>query len=70
MNGDHFIQFYPFLVPRVQYKLTGDVRRTPDTFLQCFLENDEGERIQLDFAQDSPYRLEPLGEAASPGNTG
>ena len=23
LNGDHFIQFYPFLILHVQYKLTG-----------------------------------------------
>jgi hypothetical protein len=25
VNGDHFLQFYPFLVLHVQYKLTGQV---------------------------------------------
>jgi hypothetical protein len=33
--------------------------RTLDTFLECFLSSPGGERVQLDFAQDSPYRLEP-----------
>jgi predicted nucleotidyltransferase component of viral defense system len=33
--------------------------RTLDTFLECFLEAPDGERIEMDFAQDSPYRLEP-----------
>lgn len=34
--------------------------RTLNTFLQCFFESAEGERVQIDFAQDSPYRLQPL----------
>lgn len=33
--------------------------RTLDTFLECFLQAPDGERVELDFAQDSPYRLEP-----------
>ena len=27
------------------------------TFLQCFFENETDERVQIDFAQESPYRL-------------
>jgi len=34
--------------------------RTFGTFLQCFFQNYEGERVQIDFAQDSPYRLQPV----------
>ena len=34
--------------------------RTVGSFLQCFFESAEGERVQLDFAQDSPFRLQPL----------
>jgi predicted nucleotidyltransferase component of viral defense system len=33
--------------------------RTLDTFLECFLRSPDGERVQMDFAQDTPYRLEP-----------
>lgn len=33
--------------------------RTLGTFLQCFFQNTTGERVQIDFAQDSPYRLQP-----------
>ena len=33
--------------------------RTPGTFLECFLKSPAGERVELDFAEDSPYRLEP-----------
>lgn len=34
--------------------------RTLGTFLQCFFQNAAGERVQIDFAQDSPYRLQPI----------
>ena len=34
--------------------------RTLGTFLQCFFQNTAGERVQIDFAQDSPYRLQPI----------
>ena len=33
--------------------------RTLDTFLECFVRFPDGERVELDFAQDNPYRLEP-----------
>ncbi len=33
--------------------------RTLDTFLECFFRSNDGERVALDFAQDSPYRLKP-----------
>ncbi|MEW5989326.1 MAG: nucleotidyl transferase AbiEii/AbiGii toxin family protein [Chloroflexota bacterium] len=33
--------------------------RTLDTFLECFLQGITGERVEMDFAQDSPFRLEP-----------
>ena len=29
------------------------------TFLECFVRLPDGERLELDFAQDTPYRLEP-----------
>lgn len=34
--------------------------RTLGTFLECFLVSPGGERLEMDFAQDSPYRLEPV----------
>jgi predicted nucleotidyltransferase component of viral defense system len=34
--------------------------RTLGTFLQCFFQNAQGERVQIDFAQDSPFRLQPI----------
>lgn len=33
--------------------------RTLEHFLECFLANASGERVEMDFALDSPYRLEP-----------
>jgi predicted nucleotidyltransferase component of viral defense system len=33
--------------------------RTLGSFLECFFEGDSGERVKMDFAQDSPYRLQP-----------
>ena len=34
--------------------------RTLGSFLQCFFHNVAGDRVQIDFAQDSPYRLQPI----------
>lgn len=33
--------------------------RTLGTFLECFVQLPNGERVELDFAQDNPYRLGP-----------
>ena len=33
--------------------------RTLGTFLEAFVVSPQGERVEFDFAQDSPYRLEP-----------
>ncbi|MGB2911210.1 MAG: nucleotidyl transferase AbiEii/AbiGii toxin family protein [Anaerolineales bacterium] len=33
--------------------------RSLGSFLECFFEGDSGERFKMDFAQDSPYRLQP-----------
>jgi len=33
--------------------------RTLGTFLEAFITSPDGERVEFDFAQDSPYRLEP-----------
>jgi predicted nucleotidyltransferase component of viral defense system len=33
--------------------------RTLGTFLEAFVTSPNGERVEFDFAQDSPYRLEP-----------
>lgn len=38
---------------------TTSFTRTVGTFLECFIESPDGERVKLDFALDSPYRLEP-----------
>ncbi len=37
-----------------------EVRRQFKTFLEIFLHGPEGEIIKCDFAQDSPYRLQPI----------
>jgi hypothetical protein len=34
--------------------------RTLGTFLECFVRHPDGEGVELDFAQDNPYRLGPL----------
>lgn len=34
--------------------------RTLDTFLECFFRRPDGERVEIDFAQDTPYRLAPV----------
>jgi predicted nucleotidyltransferase component of viral defense system len=51
----------PSMIKEISQKLEASVTftRTLDTFLECFLRSSEGERVQMDFALDSPYRLEP-----------
>lgn len=44
--------------------------RTLGSFLQCFFESAEGERVQIDFAQDSPDRLQPLETDKNIGRAG
>ena len=34
--------------------------RTLGTFLEAFVTSPDGDRVEFDFAQDSPYRLEPV----------
>jgi predicted nucleotidyltransferase component of viral defense system len=52
-------------VPPVMEEIAGRLgleitfTRTLGSFLECFLSSPTGERVELDFAQDSPYRLEP-----------
>ena len=38
--------------------------RTLNSFLECFLQRQGGERVEMDFAQDTPYRLAPVEESA------
>jgi predicted nucleotidyltransferase component of viral defense system len=38
--------------------MTASFTRTTGHFLECFLANPSGERLEMDFALDSPYRLE------------
>ncbi len=52
----------PAILEEIAEELDAQVTftRTLGTFLQCFVQNADGERVQLDFAQDSPYRLQPI----------
>jgi predicted nucleotidyltransferase component of viral defense system len=45
------------MAARLNLKVT--FTRALSTFLECFIESPTGERVEFDFAQDSPYRLEP-----------
>jgi predicted nucleotidyltransferase component of viral defense system len=53
-------------VPAVMQDIAARLRaqvtftRTLGTFLECFVLFPDGERLELDFAQDNPYRLEPI----------
>lgn len=38
--------------------------RTLGTFLECFLRRQDNERVEMDFAQDTPYRLAPVEQNA------
>ena len=38
---------------------TLEFSRTFNTFVECFVTSPDGERVKLDFAQDTPYRLSP-----------
>lgn len=52
----------PAMLEEIAHQLNAQVTftRTLGTFLQCFFQNADGERVQIDFAQDSPYRLGPI----------
>jgi len=54
----------PAVLEGIAQKINAQVTftRTLGTYLQCFFRNADGERVQIDFAQDSPYRLQPLQE--------
>ncbi len=45
----------------VAARLSADLEfsRTFNTFIECFITHPNGERVKLDFAQDTPYRLQP-----------
>jgi predicted nucleotidyltransferase component of viral defense system len=45
------------IVPEIGARI--EIRRQFKTFLEVFLHGQEGEAIKCDFAQDSPYRLQP-----------
>ncbi len=42
-----------------QCAATLEFSRTFNTFLECFITSPTGERVKLDFAYDTPYRLQP-----------
>lgn len=52
----------PAVLEEIAQKINAQVTftRTMGTFLQCFLQNSDGEQVQIDFAQDSPYRIAPV----------
>jgi len=52
----------PAILEEISQQINAQVNftRTLGTFLQCFFQNAAGDRVQIDFAQDSPYRLEPV----------
>lgn len=41
--------------------------RTFNTFIECFITSNEGERVKLDFAQEAPYRLRPTNRDSESG---
>lgn len=49
----------PAIIEEIAIEINAQVSftRQLETFLQCFFENETGERVQIDFAQESPYRL-------------
>lgn len=59
----------PAVLEDIAEKLDASVHFTRQlgSFLACFFENNVGERIQIDFAQDSPYRLNQIEENKSLG---
>ena len=46
------------IADRLELEIT--FTRTLGTFLEAFVASLDGERVEFDFAQDSPYRLEPI----------
>jgi hypothetical protein len=55
----------PGLVPGILEQALAELnvrttfRRIFPSFVECFIEAPHGERVELDFAQDSPFRFEP-----------
>ncbi|OQY35402.1 MAG: hypothetical protein B6I38_01595 [Anaerolineaceae bacterium 4572_5.1] len=49
----------PAIIEKIAREINAQVSFTRQlgTFLQCFFESKTGERVQIDFAQESPYRL-------------
>ncbi len=59
----------PAVMQQIATSLGAEVTftRTISSFLECFVHAPNGERIEFDFAQDSPYRLEPTRYCAELG---
>jgi len=59
----------PAAMQEIAVKLGAQVTftRTLGSFLECFVRLPDGEQLELDFAQDSPYRLEPTRQHAEFG---
>lgn len=57
----HAVQRAPAALQKAASELGVQVTftRTLEHFLECFIVSDQEERLEMDFALDSPYRLEP-----------
>lgn len=63
------VRLAPLELEHIARELDAQVEfsRTFNSFIECFITNRDGERIKLDFAQDTPYRLRPTEFNASFG---
>jgi predicted nucleotidyltransferase component of viral defense system len=55
------VERVPPLLQEIAHALDAEITftRMLDSFLEGFLQSASGERVEMDFAQDSPFRLEP-----------
>jgi len=56
------VRLVPSELEKVALRLDAQIEfsRTFNTFIECFITAPDQERVKLDFAQDTPYRLHPL----------
>jgi hypothetical protein len=56
------VRLVPPELERIAVQLDAQIEfsRTFNTFVECFITAPDQERVKLDFAQDTPYRLRPL----------
>ena len=68
-NDDDAVRHVPPVIEAVasRLQLRATFTRRSGTFLECFLLDASGERLELDFALDSPCRIEPLVEQPALG---